>query len=416
MGAFGKVLTAILGVVAALACIATIIILGYSFMGNDDKNTAKNPGKVNASDTEIEMTYEEALALANSYAQIANGNGANVTGDNVPGQKPTGGNDSGSVVTIEPQKLPPDHIHDYKATVLKKATCLESGQIRYECVCHDYYVVDQLATGHVPDDWELVKQPTDTESGRQVRKCIYCDEIVETEILPAKSNGNSNNGDSSGNSGNNSKHEHLYVATTDREPTCTLAGLRVHTCSCGSFYTESIPAKGHVAEDWINAVEPEVNAYGTAERRCAECGALLDSKILMPLSPSPSPTSSASSSSSPASSGSPAASGSPSPSPSPHVHKYSSYVVTVPNCTEKGVRSFICSCGSSYAEAIELDLNAHHFAATFVAPTESQQGYTVYTCTRCNYSYKDNYLLPLSNKYNNAESEDSANAGDSTNP
>lgn len=378
MGTLGKAVTAILGVIAALACLATIAVLGYSFLGNKDEGTKK---AASTPENAIEMTRDEALALAEAQMPY-------------PTTSPVL-DTSNSSSNISPKALPLDHIHDYKPTVIKKATCMEAGLIKYECVCGDYYMVDQLATGHVPDEWVIVQQPTDTMDGKKVRKCIYCDEVVQSEIIPRT--GSSATVDENGNK--IPAHEHLYVSTVEREPTCTLAGLRIHKCSCGSFYTETIPAIGHVAEDWINTVEPEVNLYGTAERRCSVCGTLLDSKVLLPLEPSPSPTaSSGNASSSPASSGSPAASTSPSPSPSPHVHKYVSYVIAIPTCTERGIRSYICTCGSSYAETIELDLNNHSFEATFVAPTETQQGYTVYTCTRCNYSYKDNYLLPLSNK------------------
>lgn len=43
-------------------------------------------------------------------------------------------------------------------------------------------------------------------------------------------------------------HEHTYVRSVDQEPTCTVPGLAVYTCSvCGSGYTELIQALGH---DW----------------------------------------------------------------------------------------------------------------------------------------------------------------------
>ncbi|MCR4788608.1 MAG: hypothetical protein K5888_08475, partial [Lachnospiraceae bacterium] len=213
--------------------------------------------------------------------------------------------------------------------------------------------------------------------------------------------------------GTGAEHHHLYVSTTERQPTCTLAGLRKLTCECGSFYTETIPALGHVAKDWEVAQAAAVGVSGTEQRVCAVCGAVLDMRSIPALQPSPSPASSASASSSAGTSASPAASPasgtasssspgasaspktSPSPSPTPHVHKFQSYVVTPATCTEKGVRSYVCSCGSSYAETIDLDLNNHHFVATFVPATETQQGYTIYTCSRCNYSYKDNYVMPL---------------------
>ena len=373
MNGLMKALTGILGLLAILACIATVAIIGYSFVNNDSDNN-KTAKELAPKDIEIISDETQKVSVPTAFPDLTL----------TVGEKPAN------------LKVPEGHVHDYKEEIIKKATCLESGQIKFTCSCGDYYVVDQMSTGHVPDDWEIVREATETEDGSKVRKCIYCDEIVASEKIPSLNSLNNNSGN------NKEKHEHLYVATTEREPSCVLAGLRKLTCECGSFYTETIPAVGHVATDWETAEEPTTSSYGTSQRVCVVCGALLDTKTLDPLKPSPSPSASGApgSSSSPASSPSASASGAstPSPSPTPHVHKYTNYVLTAATCTEKGVRSYICSCGSSYAESIELDLNNHSYRATFVAPTETQQGYTVYTCTRCNYNYMDNYIMPLSNK------------------
>lgn len=192
-----------------------------------------------------------------------------------------------------------------------------------------------------------------------------------------------------------------------------MAGLRLHKCSCGDFYTESIPALGHVAADWEENEAATTSSSGTATKVCVVCGQVLDVKSVPALSPSPSASASPSAAATGSSaSSSPAATDaktSPSPSPTPHVHNYQTYVVTPATCTEKGVRSYVCSCGSSYSETIDLDLNNHKFMATFVAPTETQQGYTIYTCLRCNYSYKDNYIMPLSNAATTEGTDDADN-------
>ena len=374
-----KGLTAILGIIAVLACIATVGIIGYSFVGGGSNNKKNNVNDDNA----IELALE-----------------AQATPSAEPEADPN--------ATITPQPILEGHVHDYQPVIIKKATCTESGEIEYICSCGDSYSIDQLSTGHVPDDeWEIVREATDTTDGQRVRKCLYCDEVVASEIIPATGT------EEGGSNGTKTPaHEHMYVSTTEREPTCVLAGLRKHTCSCGSFYTDSIPAVGHVATDWTVKEEATTTKYGTTERTCAVCGALLDTKVLPLVSPTPNASASASASSSAQSSGSPqasaSASSSPSPSPTPHVHNYTSYIVTPATCTQKGVRSYVCSgCGSSYAESIELNLDNHSFAATFVAPTDTQQGYTIYTCTRCNYNYKDNYIMPLTNA-GGSESESSS--------
>ncbi len=383
MSGFGKAITAILGIIALLACLLTIAILGYTAVNGDFKKVKTNdtgaPDEGQSIDVVIEVTPLPTI---------------------IPDIDP-----NASTVPVS-VAVDPNHIHTYTETIVTPASCTEPGLIKYTCTCGDSYTVDILAKGHIPGDWETVLEPTDTTTGYRVQKCIYCDEVLSKEILPATGSGTTTNPD-----GTTTAHQHLYVATVEREATCTMAGLRKLTCECGSFYTETIPALGHVAADWETVDAAAVGVPGTEQRKCTVCGATLDLRSVPALQPSPSASASASANStsgtsSPAASGtasgsaSPGSSSSPqasaTPSPTPHTHKFQSYVVTPATCTEKGVRSFVCSCGSSYAETIELDLNNHHFVATFVPATETQQGYTIYTCSRCNYSYKDNYVMPLS--------------------
>lgn len=46
-------------------------------------------------------------------------------------------------------------------------------------------------------------------------------------------------------------HTHKYTADVTSAATCTTAGVRTYTCSCGASYTESIPATGHNYVDGI---------------------------------------------------------------------------------------------------------------------------------------------------------------------
>ena len=54
-------------------------------------------------------------------------------------------------------------------------------------------------------------------------------------------------GSSSKPSSGNSKpaHTHSYSSKVTKQPTCSTAGTRTYTCSCGRSYTESIPATGN---------------------------------------------------------------------------------------------------------------------------------------------------------------------------
>ena len=379
MNGIVKALTCVLGILAVIACLATVGILGYSMTGaeNDGSKTAQSTSEPKA--TQIPLTPTEA-----------------------PNVSPSPTVDSEKVEVPEPTSKTIDmsnHVHDYVETVEVKATCYKAGRIKYECECGDSYYIDIMSTGHVAGDWEIVRKPTSDKEGLRVKKCIYCDEIIAQESIPFESTtGVSGSGD-------NTKHVHQYTASIEREPSCVLAGLRKYTCSCGSFYTEMIPAPGHVASDWTVAEAATTTQMGTEQRTCKVCGVVLDSRPINVLSPSPSasagtsPSASASTtaSASPSASAGQTTSPSPTPTATPHSHNYQSYVLKEANCTEKGIRSFVCSCGSSYAESIELDLNNHSFRSVVIPATSTTQGYTVYTCIRCNYSYYDNYTPALKN-------------------
>ncbi len=358
-----KFLTGILGILAVVACLATVGVIVYTMTGAGGSHG-------NAQNSQAQTT----IAPENE----------NIIDDAVPGEEIPS---EGETTDLTPEALDPLHVHDYKESVDKKATCYQAGRLKYTCSCNDYYFVDVASTGHVADDWELVRAATKQEDGLQVKKCIYCDEIVASEVLVYKET-------------SQEAHYHQYVPAIEREATCILAGLRKFTCSCGSFYTEKISAPGHVATDWVTVEEPTTRYMGRRQRSCTVCGVILDSRPINALTPSPAPTASATATTgtntaTPAATAAPtaAATASATPSATPHSHSYSSYVLKDANCTEKGIRSFVCICGSSYAETIDIDPNRHSFRMINVPAKDGAFGYTYYTCVRCEYSIQDN-LIP----------------------
>lgn len=367
MGNLIKILTGILGILAVIACLATIGVIGYTLTGAGSQNT------------QTANTVQEAGEQP-SQAPV-----------------PTTIPENTGEVTEEVQRQPvslENHVHDYKESIEQKATCYQAGKLKYTCEeCGDTYYVDVLSTGHVADEeWEIVREAASSQDGLKVKKCIYCDEIVAQETIPYKNTVAAEE-----------KHIHDYMVNIEREPTCILAGLRKYTCSCGSFYTEQIPAPGHVATDWTVVEEPTTTMLGREQRTCTVCGVVLDSRPIPVKQASPSPSASGASTASSAAAATATASAkattsptvSPTPTATPHVHQYTSYVIKEANCTEKGIRSFVCNCGSSYAESIDLDLNKHSYTQTVVPPTTSSPGYTIYRCIRCNDTYMDNYTQAL---------------------
>ena len=69
-----------------------------------------------------------------------------------------------------------------------------------------------------------------------------------------------------------------------------------------------------------------------------------------------------------------------------HIHNYTGTVTKQATCTEAGTRKYTCSCGSTYTETIAK--LGHDYKTTVVAPTLTDDGYTMYECSRCHDSYK----------------------------
>ncbi len=388
-----KVVTGILGVLAVVACLATVGIIGYSMRGAGENTNSENAQVVV---TEPSQAPDVLLEEPPAQQEMTENSGESEAADDENGTEST---ESGVV----PEAADPNHIHDYKESVDIKATCYQAGRLKYTCNCGDYYFVDVLSTGHVEDEWELVRTASAEQNGLRVKKCIYCDETVAQEILYYQAPEEDKKVEI---------HYHQYVAIVEREPSCILSGLRKYNCSCGSFYTEKISAMGHVASDWTVAEEPTTTYLGREQRTCNVCGVVLDSRPLSALkeptssgaSPSasasktatPSATASQTPTAKPSASATASAKASASTSPSNdsgHKHSYTSYILKEASCSEKGIRSFVCTCGSSYAEVIEKDSNKHSFRMVKIPETDTTPGYTLYTCLYCNYSMQDDYTV-----------------------
>lgn len=73
-----------------------------------------------------------------------------------------------------------------------------------------------------------------------------------------------------------------------------------------------------------------------------------------------------------------------------HTHSYTEEVVA-PTCTEKGYTLHTCTCGNSYRDS-EVSATGHHYQTQTIAPTCTAQGYTLHKCV-CGASYMDDIKL-----------------------
>lgn len=146
-------------------------------------------------------------------------------------------------------------------------------------------------------------------------------------------------------------HAHSYTATVTKQPTCTAEGVKTFRCSCGDSYTETISAAGHVFGAYVYNNDATEAADGTETAACTICGAkdtrtAAGTKIA-------------------------------------HVHNYTAAVTKAATCAEEGVKTYTCSCGSSYTEAVPVV--AHSFGDYIYNDdaTTEKDGTKTATCSVC---------------------------------
>ena len=215
-----------------------------------------------------------------------------------------------------------EHTHSREnGKVIKAATCTEEGEIVYYCDCGMSFAESIPAIGH------------NFENG----KCTHCGESNGEEV-----------------------HTHSYEKVTIiRAATCTAAGIKQLSCSCGESKTETIPAFGH-NEITIPGREPTEDEEGLTEGvECGNCGEILVEQEIIP------------------------ALGGSEPEPDPGEgeeceHNYDDGEISIEaTCTEDGVMVYTClDCGEAVTE--EIPALGHSFDEG-----EYVDGVLTYICSVC---------------------------------
>ena len=184
--------------------------------------------------------------------------------------------------------------HNHIESITTEATCTTAGLKTFTCHCGDTYTEIITAPGHSIST--ITVDPTCTEDGETYEACSVC-KTVFGEKTPIPATG----------------HTHSEEITT--KATCTAAGLKTFTCSCGDTYTEAIPATGHKLKLITNAAT--CTSSGTQYNLCENCGNIIGETTLLPITG----------------------------------HKYNS-VTQNATCTKDGLITYTCSCGDTYTETI----------------------------------------------------------------
>ena len=234
-------------------------------------------------------------------------------------------------------------------------------------------------------EWTAVKKATCVEKG-QIERCCDCGK-KETNVLAMV--------------------EHSYTAVVT-QPTCTIQGYTTHTCECGDSYTDTyVSATGHTAD--VIVVENVVNATCTKDGSydnvvyCTTCDAELSREIknveafghdeIEYAAQEPTCTEIgwdayvACSRCNYSTRNVIPATG----------HNSITSEVVEPTCTNSGYTVHICSCGCRYQDTYISATGHNSIRSEVVEPTCESSGYTIHVCS-CGYRYQDTYISATGHK------------------
>ena len=80
-------------------------------------------------------------------------------------------------------------------------------------------------------------------------------------------------------------------------------------------------------------------------------------------------------------------------------HSYTYAITKEPGCTEAGIMTYTCIRGD-HSYTVDINPTGHDYEKQTVAATCESQGYDLYTCTKCEDSYTDNYTEALGHNWN----------------
>lgn len=149
----------------------------------------------------------------------------------------------------------PAHTHSYTSTVTKASTCTSEGVMTYRCSCGNSYTETIGKTAHSFGSYTYNNDATEAADGTETAVCSVCGERSTRTAAGTKL-----------------AHVHSYTEAITTPPACTTDGLKTFSCSCGSSYTEAVPATGHIWGDYAYNNDATTESDGTKTRCCTVCG------------------------------------------------------------------------------------------------------------------------------------------------
>ncbi len=248
------------------------------------------------------------------------------------------------------------HYHTYGDPVKVPATCTEAGYEVYTCTkCGEEKIVEtSKATGHKPTLDRMIA-PTCTEPGVAYYHCSnkWCTKPDYTEDLPA-----TNHGEADGYS--------KLLNRQETPATCTQEGKITGVCpDCGKTVSVTTPALGHSTTYMDKIQEATCTQQGIYQGRCDRCNESVRVTV------------------------------------DPLGHTWDEgHITKRATDTKNGERTYVCSvCGAMKTEVIPKTTTTVTYTETVVAPTCTEQGYTLFTGSDGS-SYKDKFVPAVGHKWN----------------
>ena len=229
------------------------------------------------------------------------------------------------------------------------------------CSCGERFEI----TSHT-FEWIIQSEPTCTDSGSQYEKCTVCG-FVRSENTPV------------------GFVPHTPEFVESKDSTCTAQGnIAYYECSaCSKLFRDEectdeiaiedtkLPLENHSFE-WITEREPTCTDSGSQYEKCTVCGFVRSENTSIGLLP----------------------------------HIPAKTDKTDSTCITQGnIAYYECSACSTLfrdeecteeitIEDTKLPFDDHNYESTVTIPTPTEQGFTTYTCSLCNYYYVSDYTGP----------------------
>ena len=245
------------------------------------------------------------------------------------------------------------HKHNWNSgKVTKKATCTTTGIKTYTCTsCKATKTSTIPALGHNYN--KTIVKPTCTQSGYTKYVCSRCNDTYKSDYQSAIG------------------HKYSYISNGDgtHYQHCTRCGYKTMNQECIKINNGS----DYVCR-YCDYVFPQ-RVTTTLESNSTETTSKKDDESTKVSLTYTSNTSASET--------------------TVHTHTWDAgKITTAPTCTTTGIKTYTCtSCGATRNE--NVDKTEHYYNKIVIPATSTNEGYTIYECNNCHYSYITDYTKKL---------------------